>query len=238
MAKTRGHFSFATTTQVYKTILKLKWETFCTHPGSYSHSLVLMLLCQQRGTVPYDSEEVLENKSPINEASIERITRGKDIPILKEAEISKTRKGKMKANSKGTNLNTDTSLWRKMKNVKKLVNSINNRSLIMTKKRNLGTLKNVFERLIACSRMVILLIKRTLLLRRKLLLQKRKLLLKKNLLKIKKKKEEKDFVVNIVTAPELWEAADDVGVESKTEKQSEDHAKPKEKKIKRSKDKK
>ncbi|MFQ6647798.1 hypothetical protein Gotur_021679 [Gossypium turneri] len=71
--------------QVYKAISKLKWENFCTHPGSYSPSL-------QRGIVPRDGEEVLENKGPINKASIKRMIHGKDTPILKEPETSKTRK--------------------------------------------------------------------------------------------------------------------------------------------------
>ncbi|KAK5842929.1 hypothetical protein PVK06_005351 [Gossypium arboreum] len=43
-----------------------------------------MLFCQQRGIVPRASEEVLENKGPINESSVERMTRGKETPILKE----------------------------------------------------------------------------------------------------------------------------------------------------------
>ncbi|XP_016721754.1 nucleolar protein 58-like [Gossypium hirsutum] len=75
---------------------------------------LVMLLCQQRGIVPRDGEEVLENKNPINEAFIERMTRGKDMSILKEAETSKTRKGKTKADSKY---------------VEKMVNSINNRQI-------------------------------------------------------------------------------------------------------------
>ncbi|KAK5835812.1 hypothetical protein PVK06_011522 [Gossypium arboreum] len=47
------------------------------------------------------------------------MTRGKDMSILKEAETSKTRKGKAKAGSKRTNLNAETSLWRKLKDVEK-----------------------------------------------------------------------------------------------------------------------
>ncbi|KAK5794391.1 hypothetical protein PVK06_035614 [Gossypium arboreum] len=132
--------------QVYKTISKLKWETLCTHPRSYSPSLeiadcatrqtgilvfpsLVMLLCQQRGIVPCAGEEVLENNGPINEASIGKMTQGKDTPILKEAETSKTGKGKTKADSKGTNLNVEASLWHKLKNVKKMVYSINNRKI-------------------------------------------------------------------------------------------------------------
>ncbi|KAK5771070.1 hypothetical protein PVK06_047244 [Gossypium arboreum] len=47
------------------------------------------------------------------------------MPILKETETSKIRKGKAKANRKGKNLNEETSLWCKLKDVEKLVNSIN-----------------------------------------------------------------------------------------------------------------
>ncbi|KAK5772353.1 hypothetical protein PVK06_048638 [Gossypium arboreum] len=79
-----------------------------------------MLLCQQRGIVPRVGKKILENKGPINEASVERITQGKDTSILKEAETSKIRKGKAKADSKRTNLNAETSLWHKMKDVKKM----------------------------------------------------------------------------------------------------------------------
>ncbi|KAK5775718.1 hypothetical protein PVK06_043651 [Gossypium arboreum] len=42
------------------------------------------------------------------------------MPILKEAETNKTKKGKAKADSKRTNLNTNTSLWCKLKDVKKM----------------------------------------------------------------------------------------------------------------------
>ncbi|KAK5818850.1 hypothetical protein PVK06_023796 [Gossypium arboreum] len=53
----------------------------------------------QRGILPRAGEEILENKGPINEASIERMTRGKDTPILMEVETSKIRKGKAKVDS-------------------------------------------------------------------------------------------------------------------------------------------
>ncbi|KAK5825363.1 hypothetical protein PVK06_020188 [Gossypium arboreum] len=90
---------------------------------------LVMLLCQQRGIVPHAGEEILKSKGPINEASIKRMTRGKDTLILKEAETSKTRQGKAKAHSKRTNLKGETSLWRKLKDVCKMVNSINNRQI-------------------------------------------------------------------------------------------------------------
>ncbi|KAK5793732.1 hypothetical protein PVK06_034888 [Gossypium arboreum] len=80
-----------------------------------------MLLCQQRGIIPHDGEKVLENNGPINEAFVERMTYGKDTLVLKRAETSKTRKGKTKAESKGTNLDAKTSLWHKMKYVEKMV---------------------------------------------------------------------------------------------------------------------
>ena len=77
--------------------------------------------------MPCDGEEVLENKGLIDKASIERMTRGKDTPTMKDAKISKTRKGKTKAESKGTNLTTEASLLYKMQNIEKLANSISNK---------------------------------------------------------------------------------------------------------------
>ncbi|KAK5836288.1 hypothetical protein PVK06_012066 [Gossypium arboreum] len=91
-------------------------------------SLVIPL-CQQKGIVPQEDEEILDNKGPINKASVERMTRSTDASILKKAETNTTRKGKAKADSKGTNLNTETLLWRKMKDVKKMVNSTSNRQI-------------------------------------------------------------------------------------------------------------
>ncbi|KAH1129611.1 hypothetical protein J1N35_000989 [Gossypium stocksii] len=63
--------------------------------------------------MPCASKEIFENKGPINESSVKRMTRGKDTPILKEAETNKTRKGKAKADSKRTNPNIEASLWHK-----------------------------------------------------------------------------------------------------------------------------
>lgn len=80
---------------------------------------LIMLLCQQKGIVSRDDEEVMENKGPINEAFIERMTHGKDKPTMKEEKTSNTGKGKTKAESKGTNLTTDISLLHKMKDIKK-----------------------------------------------------------------------------------------------------------------------
>ncbi|KAK5825394.1 hypothetical protein PVK06_020224 [Gossypium arboreum] len=61
-----------------------------------------------------DDEEILENKGPINEACIEIMARGKDALTMKEAETIKTRKEKTMAETKGTNLTTETSLLRHM----------------------------------------------------------------------------------------------------------------------------
>ncbi|KAL1095346.1 hypothetical protein V6Z11_D06G150200 [Gossypium hirsutum] len=92
-----------------------------------------MLLCQQKGIVHRDDKEVLENKGPINEASIERMTCGKDMPTINEAETNKTRKGKTKTESKGTNLTAETSLLPKMKDIEKLANSIRNKQIKLYK---------------------------------------------------------------------------------------------------------
>ncbi|KAK5775676.1 hypothetical protein PVK06_043596 [Gossypium arboreum] len=48
----------------------------------------------QTGIVPCDGEEVLENKGPINEAFIERMTCGKDMPMLKERKLLLKKKKK------------------------------------------------------------------------------------------------------------------------------------------------
>ncbi|KAK5771162.1 hypothetical protein PVK06_047343 [Gossypium arboreum] len=53
----------------------------------------------------------MDNNGPINEASVERMTRGTKILILKRKGTSKTKKGKAKADSKETTLHTETSLW-------------------------------------------------------------------------------------------------------------------------------
>ncbi|KAH1056298.1 hypothetical protein J1N35_034363 [Gossypium stocksii] len=57
------------------------------------------------------------------------MTRRKDMPTMKEVETSKTRKGKSKVESKGTNLMAETSLLQKMKDIDKLVNSISNKQI-------------------------------------------------------------------------------------------------------------
>ncbi|KAK5785459.1 hypothetical protein PVK06_040049 [Gossypium arboreum] len=90
---------------------------------------LVMLLCQQKGIVPRDDDEVLDNKGPINESSIERKTCGKDTPTMKEVETSKMRKGKTKAKSKGTNLTTETTSLHKKKDIEKLANSISNKQI-------------------------------------------------------------------------------------------------------------
>ncbi|KAK5825469.1 hypothetical protein PVK06_020306 [Gossypium arboreum] len=88
-----------------------------------------MSLCQWKCIVPREDEEIMENKGPTNEASIKRMTHGIETPILKEVGTSKTKKGKAKAGSKRTTLHTESSLWRKMKAVEKMVPSIDNRQV-------------------------------------------------------------------------------------------------------------
>ncbi|KAK5775284.1 hypothetical protein PVK06_043157 [Gossypium arboreum] len=141
--------------QVSRTISKLKWETFGAHPGSNSPSLDATKINDlyntkvdvdehsKKGIVPRDDEEVLENKVSTNEVSIERMTRGKDTPTMKEAETSKIRKGKTKAESKGTNLTAETSLLCKMKDIEKLANSISNKQI-----RLVATIEDMIDSLI------------------------------------------------------------------------------------------
>ncbi|KAH1129521.1 hypothetical protein J1N35_000899 [Gossypium stocksii] len=57
------------------------------------------------------------------------MTHGKDTPTMKETETSKTRTGKTKKESKGTNLITETSLLHKMNDIEKLANSIRDKQL-------------------------------------------------------------------------------------------------------------
>ncbi|KAK8283758.1 hypothetical protein V6Z11_D08G110800 [Gossypium hirsutum] len=83
-----------------------------------------MSLCQQKGIIPRGDKEIMDNKGPINEASVERKTRGTETPVLKEAGTSKTKKGKAKADQV-----FETSLWPKIKDVEKMITSINNRQI-------------------------------------------------------------------------------------------------------------
>ncbi|KAK5846181.1 hypothetical protein PVK06_002453 [Gossypium arboreum] len=106
---------------------------------------LVMLLCQQRGIMPSAGEEVLNNKGQINEAFVERMTRSKDTPILKKEKICKTKKGIAKSDSKGTNLNVETLLWHKLKDVKKMVNSINNNQIrLVTTVEGIEKSQNLF----------------------------------------------------------------------------------------------
>ncbi|KAH1097109.1 hypothetical protein J1N35_014030 [Gossypium stocksii] len=97
--------------------------------GTLVFPSLVMLLCQQKGIIPHDDEEVLKNKGPINEASIERMTRGKDTPEIKAVDTSYTKKGKTKAETTGTNLTVETSLLYKIQDIKKLANSISNKKI-------------------------------------------------------------------------------------------------------------
>ncbi|KAK5819645.1 hypothetical protein PVK06_024662 [Gossypium arboreum] len=96
-----------------------------------------MSLCRQKGIVPREDKEVMENKGPINEASIKRMTRGTKTPILKEAGTNKTKKEKAKADK--------TSLWRKMKDVEKMVTFISNRQIkLVAKIEDMENSQNLF----------------------------------------------------------------------------------------------
>ncbi|MBA0761283.1 hypothetical protein Gotri_023954 [Gossypium trilobum] len=338
--------------QVYKTILRLKWETFYTHLRSYSHSLcgrvpiknnytmhrrflalqgkiwfnfvncrlkpsthsttitldrmclihsivkgrkidvgvilhqeiadctarqtrilvfpsLVMLLCQQKGIVPRASEEVLENNGLINKASVERMTRGKDTLILKEAETSKIRKAKAKVNNKGTNLNPNTSLWRKMKDIGKNgqfhqqqadrhVATIED----MEKSQNFfmhipepGAVLFLFEDGIFADQEDTVVEKEVAVVEEEVVVVEEEVVAKEEVVKNEKEKEEEYSVEKTIAAPEFvganidnleplqvasrtQEATDDAGAEPGTEEQSEDCAKPNEKKWKHSKDKK
>ncbi|KAH1114091.1 hypothetical protein J1N35_007469 [Gossypium stocksii] len=61
---------------------------------------LVMLLYKQKGILPCAGEEVLENKGPINEASIERMARGKDTPILKRQKLTRQERAKPKPTAK------------------------------------------------------------------------------------------------------------------------------------------
>ncbi|KAK5775724.1 hypothetical protein PVK06_043657 [Gossypium arboreum] len=270
--------------QVYKTISKLNWETFYTHPGSYSPSLVresyanlynhelefifiregliqwetkkrnklyntkvdvgehskfidditdekldlltgilvfpslVMLLCEQRGIAPHVGEEVLENKGPINEASVERMTHGKDTPILKKVET-------ISDNEKEEESKDTEECLQKIDSLFEDGNCTDQEDIVVEKEVAAAEEEVVVE--------------------------------VEEVAKNEKEKEKEDSVEKTVTAPvsmganidnleqtgvRLVEVAEDaVGdteVELKIEEQSKDRAKPKEKKRKRSKDKK
>ncbi|KAK5836048.1 hypothetical protein PVK06_011792 [Gossypium arboreum] len=140
---------------------------------------LVMLLCQQKGIVPRASEEVLENKGPINEASVERMTRGKDTSILEETK----------------------------------------------------TMKNVYERLIANQ-------EDTIFEKEAVAIEEEVVAEEEEAAENEKEKEEKILLRRQSPHPSLWEVAGDARVKPGTEEQSRDCAKPKEKKMKCSKDKK
>ncbi|KAK5811646.1 hypothetical protein PVK06_026999 [Gossypium arboreum] len=125
MAKTRGSVKKATkSVGEHASSATIACESESPRPVQIKELVIeasyVMLLCQQREIVPYAGEEVLENKGPINKASVERMTQGNDTLILKEAKTSKIRKGKAKVDRKGINLNIETTLWRKLKDVEKM----------------------------------------------------------------------------------------------------------------------
>ncbi|KAH1107631.1 hypothetical protein J1N35_011399, partial [Gossypium stocksii] len=96
--------------------------------------------------VLHDDEEILENKGTINEVSIKRMTRGKDTSTMNEVKTSKIRKGKTKAESKGTSLTTNISLLRKMKYIDKLANSTSNKQIkLVTTIRDMDRSQNFFN---------------------------------------------------------------------------------------------
>ncbi|KAH1097681.1 hypothetical protein J1N35_014602 [Gossypium stocksii] len=55
-----------------------------------------MSILGKKGIVPWRDEEIMDNKGLINEASIERMTRGIETPILKEAGTNRQRRRKPK----------------------------------------------------------------------------------------------------------------------------------------------
>ncbi|KAH1096622.1 hypothetical protein J1N35_013543 [Gossypium stocksii] len=102
-----------------------------SHPRNLSNALPFLNIAQQnmKGIVLWEDENIIENKGSINETSIKRMTRGTETPILKEARTNMTKKDKAKANSKGTTLHIETSLWHKIKDIEKIVTSISNRDI-------------------------------------------------------------------------------------------------------------
>ncbi|KAK5819385.1 hypothetical protein PVK06_024382 [Gossypium arboreum] len=209
---------------------------------------LVMLLCQQRGIMPHAGEEILENNGPINKASVERMTRGKDTPILKGVETSKTRKGKAKVNSKRINLNTETSLWHKLKNAEKMVFDNEKKEESRDIEECLRKIDSLFEDGIFADKEDTVVEKEVDAAEAEVVAKEEVLAEEEKVAKNEKEKEEQDFVKKVVTALEsigpLQVAsptkivADDVGAEPGTEEQSEDGAMPKEKEMKHSKDKK
>ncbi|KAK8556343.1 hypothetical protein V6N13_064379 [Hibiscus sabdariffa] len=94
--------------------------------GILAFPYLIMQLYQIKIIVPLEEEEVLDNKSPVNEASIERMTHGKDTPTIKEATTSKAHKGKAKAEHEGTTPTIGRELWMEITDVEKQSNTLNN----------------------------------------------------------------------------------------------------------------
>ncbi|KAK5836301.1 hypothetical protein PVK06_012084 [Gossypium arboreum] len=57
---------------------------------------LVMSLCRLKGIIPREDEEIMENKGPINEACFDRMSRGMETPILKEAGTTRQRRAKPK----------------------------------------------------------------------------------------------------------------------------------------------
>ncbi|KAK5838924.1 hypothetical protein PVK06_007671 [Gossypium arboreum] len=77
------------------------------------------------------------------------MTRGKDTLTVKEAETRKTRKGKTKAESKGTKLTVETSLLCKIQDIEKFSNSISNKQIrLVTTREDMDRSQNLIDSLV------------------------------------------------------------------------------------------
>ncbi|KAK5842281.1 hypothetical protein PVK06_004617 [Gossypium arboreum] len=231
----------ATTNEVYNT--KVDVDEHCEFMDDIRDEKRDLL---QREIVPFAGEEVLENKGPINEASIKRITRGNNTPILKEAKTSKTRKGKAKSDKNGTNLNVETSLWHKLKDVEEMVSDTEKEKESRELEKCLRKIDSLFDDSIFADQEDTVFEKEIAAAEEEIVAE------EEEVAENKKEKEEKDFVEMIITAPESMvvyigplqvasptqTTTNNTGTEPGTEEQSEDCAKPKEKKRKSFKNKK
>ncbi|XP_016752685.1 uncharacterized protein [Gossypium hirsutum] len=220
---------------------------------------------ESKGIVPHDHDKILENKGPINEASIKRMTHGKDTPTMNKAETSKTRKGKTKVESKGINLTAEASLLHKMKDIEKLANSISNKSVESPPIVHVSNVEKEEESrdIDECMRRIdnlvegeIIASKKASAIEEEVVVEEKDICVEvvkekaeeENIETKATEKESVEYIVNTLATvisigplkviPPIQEAADDARAEPEPKERSESRAKPKEKKRKCSKDKK
>ncbi|KAK8686020.1 hypothetical protein V6N13_125048 [Hibiscus sabdariffa] len=77
-------------------------------------------------------EEILDNKGPISEASIKRMTRGRDTPTTKSTTTSKPGKGKSKVEVIGEDLIHKPKTWIKLRGIENVTTALTSKLIKLT----------------------------------------------------------------------------------------------------------